>query len=411
MRADSRIAVALRARFDDAMDDVAALCKPGALQQLLERHAAAAPCAHVDVAFVCGTAVATASIGSGRAAPIGCLAKLLTATLIASAIERGELDVDSQVGPQLDGGGEAVCGVTVRHLLEHTHGLDDSLLAAPRHERGFVDRAELLRRVARLERWASPGAAYSYGNLGAWLLGALLERLRDRPFAALVHDELLAPLGAALCGEAVCAATGAGLRLTAAQLARFGLRALAERAPIAAAPITPLPGWHPLERGICRGWKAAGSGWFGHQSVWPGAASYLRAHAQRELALAVVARDQAASLVALALFGRVFPELFEGRHRVPAARAPGADAAFGVYAQAARVIAISSTEHTLIADGWERDEHGAAKTPAAQASLVALGDVLLARPATELMPYLQRVAGEQGADWLWNGRFVLRRID
>jgi CubicO group peptidase (beta-lactamase class C family) len=398
------------------MDDVANLCRSAALQQVLARHAAAAGGGPVHAAFVCGAAVATANAGgvSERAAPIGCLAKLLTAALVARCAERGELTFDDDVGAQLDADVEALRGVTVRHLLEHTHGLDDSLLAAPHYRNGFIDGADLLARVAPLVRWAAPGAAYSYGNAGAWLLAALLERLRGKPFAALVHGELLAPLG--IEGQwhrprdpQLCAATGAGLLLTAEELARFGLHALEHGRGLALAPITPLPGWHPLERGICRGWKSAGAGWFGHQSAWPGAASYLRVHPQRKLALAVVAQEQSASVVALGMFGTRFPELFEGRKRMPAEMAGGSPLP-GVYAQAARAIAIEATPHGLCTEAWERDEHGRQRGARRRARLGRLGGVLLARPASELVPYLEPISAGGPSAWLWNGRFVLRRI-
>ncbi len=111
----------------------------------------------------------------------------------------------------------------------------------------------------------------------------------------------------------------------------------------------PLPGWHPLERGVCLGWKYAGAGWFGHQSAWPGASSYLRVQPERGLALAVVASAQAAALVALSVFGARLAELFESQ-----ARAPGEGSASdvsGAYEQAARVVAIAATPRRVARGG------------------------------------------------------------
>ena len=201
----------------------------------------------------------------------------------------------------------------------------------------------------------------------------MLEQLGGREYAALVRDELLAPLGVEGAAAApLCPATGSGLSLTAEELARFGLHALENNAFIAGAPITPLPGWHPLERGICMGWKSAGAGWFGHQSVWPGSSIYLRAHAQRKLAFAVVARERAAAIVALGVFGRHFAELFDGRTRLPGESGPaGRDASpLGVYAQAARVVVVAATPRGLSAEAWERDEHGVQRGLRTRAALV-----------------------------------------
>jgi CubicO group peptidase (beta-lactamase class C family) len=381
------------------------------LQRLLERYAAAASCGHVAVAFAAGPVAVTASVHGPRGpAPIGCLAKLLTATLVTRAADRGAFALDASVAGLLDVPGEALRGVTVRQLLEHTHGLDDSLLAAPRHVRGFIDRGELRSRVSALLRWAPPGAVYSYGNAGAWLLAALLECLHGRTFATLVRDELLAPLrieGSWGYGSAdgLCAAFGVGLALTAEELVRFALHAAEDEC--LGASITPLPGWHPLERGITLGFKSAGGGWLGHQSVWPGASTFLRFQPQRQLALAVVAREQPAALVALGVLGKHFPELFAGRTSVPAESC--AQLRPGRYEQAGHVVAIAATPDGLRADAWERDERSAQRGQRASATLVRAGCIWLARPATGLVPYLEVVPGVDGAAWLWNGRVVLRR--
>jgi CubicO group peptidase (beta-lactamase class C family) len=364
--------------------------------------------------------LATASAGDARAAegwPIGCVAKLLTATLVRRAAARGALDLDGGAAPLLGAAGEALRGVTLRQLLEHSHGLDDSLLAPPRYEHGRIDRPELVRRVGALERFARPGAAYSYGHVGAWLAAAILERTHARAFAALVREELLRPLG---CDAArrdsdttpLCAASGSGLVLTAEQLARFGLLALTSDDSLAGAPITPLPGWHPLERGVCLGWKYFGAGWFGHQSVWPRASIFLRVQPQRRLAFVVIASEEAAALVALAVFGSRLAEVFEWRtmpSRGEASDAAVAEDAPGTYEQAARVVAIVRVPHGLQVETWERDEHGAPRGAPRRASLAPIRGVLFGKPASEHLPYAELVASESGGRWLWNGRCVLRR--
>lgn len=394
--------------------DPAELCEPCVLQELLSPMAAAG---RVAVAFAAGTDVAAAQIGHDErapwAAPVGCLAKLLTATLACNLEEREHDVLDAGVAELLGADVEALQGVTTRHLLEHTHGLDDSLLAAPLQTRGFVAREEFLSRAGALERWTAPGLAYSYGHVGAWLVGAALERWHDRPLAALVRDEILAPreIRGTWLDEPFCAASAPGLALTAEELVRFGLRALDSNGLHAAAPITPLPGWHPLERGVCLGWKYAGSGWFGHQSVWPGASSYLRVQPRRRIALAVIAREQTAAVLALALFGARFPELFENRTQLPseAPRAPHVTP--GIYEQAARVVTVTATRQCFSAEAWQRDDRGERRGSAIHARLVPTRGVLFAQPASELVPYLQHVDGTNGAAWLWNGRGLLRRVE
>jgi CubicO group peptidase (beta-lactamase class C family) len=396
--------------------DVAELADAAVLRRLLAQCCAAAGPGRISVAFACGAEVATASVGEApRAAssPLGCLAKLFTATLVRRAAERRQFVLDGHVAPLLGVDLAALHGVTVRQLLEHTHGLDDSRLEAPRYDDGFIDRDELLRRVGALARFARPGAAYSYGHAGAWLAAAILERLHGRPFAALVRGKLLEPLGIDgvwldTAAAPLCAASGAGLALTAEQLARLGLHALTRASPLAAEPITPLPGWHPLERGVCLGWKYAGAGWFGHQSAWPGASSFLRVQPQRGLAVTVVASAQAAALAALRVFGARLPELFESLTRRPDEEL--VDDVSGAYEQAARAITIAVTRHGLEARTWRRDDRGEQHGAPACALLVPARGMLFARPATEHLPFVELVARPDGARWLWNGRCVLRRV-
>jgi CubicO group peptidase (beta-lactamase class C family) len=419
--------------FDVAMEtaaiDVAELAESAVLRQLLAAVLAGARRARVAVAFRCGPAVATAAADRDAepeqwAVPLGCLAKLLTATLARAAVAERHFGFDCGAAELLGSDAEPLRGVTLRHLLEHTHGLDDSLLGPPRYRCGFVDRGELLGRVRALRRWAPPGATYSYGHLGAWLVAAVLERVHARAYEVLVRDELLAPLAVAGAwsvkeGSALCAATGAGLALTAEELVRVGSCALAAGAPpwpqddrpSGDPPITPLPGWNPLERGIYLGWKSAAGGWLGHQSAWPGASIYVRVQPQRGLALAVASRDHPAAVVAARIFGTRLAELFELRVPQAGNRSSSADLQWpGVYEHAAHVVTVEATPTGLYARAHARDERGAPRGKPTSVALGPAGDgVFFAQPSSELLPYVQFVPLRDGAAALWNGRWVLRR--
>jgi hypothetical protein len=125
------------------------------------------------------------------------------------------------------------------------------------------------------------------------------------------------------------------------------------------------------------------------------------------LALAVVAREQPAALVALGVLGKHFAELFAGRTTVPAESR--AQLLPGRYEQAAHVVAVAATPHGFRADAWDRDERGEQRGQRVSATLERIGCIWLARPASGLVPYLEAVPGVDGAVWLWNGRVVLRR--
>lgn len=361
-----------------------------------------------------GGSVVAAVGGADEAAPIGCLAKLVTAALARAAVHAGRLSFDDDLVVALGAPARPLGSTTLRQLLEHTHGLDDSLLAPPRPERGFLDAADLLARAAALPRFAPPGACYSYGHLGAWLAAVVLERVHGRRFSELARAWLEQCFGTRVPAAAtLCPALGTGLALTAGELVRLAAHAAAgpERWPSGAQPgthgvVTPLPGWNPLERGVFLGWKHAGRTWFGHQSAWPGASAYVRAQPATGLAVAVLARSHAAAVIAARLFARALPELFELKPPPRDERAADDWALPGRYGQAALEVDVvrDATGLTLTA----RDGREPAQTLRARL-MPAGGAVHLASPANERVPFAQlvRVAGAS-RPWLWNGRCVLR---
>ena len=408
------------------LDTLNDLDSPEALRELV---VAATRCTgerRITVALRCAERTLVAGVADDDdesvddwAPPLGCLAKLLAATLARAAAAEGQLDLDASAQELLACSAAQLRGVTLRHLLEHTHGLDDSMLAPPRYRQGLIDRAELAARIACLDRWSDPGAFCSYGNLGAWLVAAALERVYGRAYDVLVRDRLLAPIGmhgAVVTGRPLCAATGGGLALTAEQLVLFASHAFPAHAlaePVDtddACAITRLPGWNPLERGIYLGWKYAGAGWFGHQSTWPRASAYVRVHPWRNVALAVLSRDHAAAVVAVRVFGSRFSELFDlkANARASVGAASLGPEHIGRYGQAAHVVDIAANGHMLRAVGHRRDAHGVLRQET-RAVLRAAGGVWFAQPATELVPYVQFLRNDAAGALLWNGRCVLRR--
>lgn len=260
-----------------------------------------------------GDAADEADEAERQAVPTGCVTKLFVAALIADEISSGTFGSDDEAARLLDmSRGSVLTGVTIRHLLEHTHGLDDSAItAAPATADGSIDAAALL---ARLDghRLAEPGAYYSYSNVGAWLLAAVLERVHGRPFESLLHERVLEALRfrdlrSVPCsgpGNRICAATGGALALSVRDLLTF----LEARAAVwRTESVTPLPGWSVLEKGVCLGWKYHGEGWFGHQSIAP-CSLMVRIEPRRSIALVVASEHHPAPVVAAKLFAGLLPE-------------------------------------------------------------------------------------------------------
>jgi CubicO group peptidase (beta-lactamase class C family) len=136
---------------------------------------------------------------------IGSVSKVLTGLLLADAAGKGEVSLDTEVAkllpfgvrfPDKDG-----ARPTLAHLASHRSGLPtlpdnlapESLLDpyatfGPRQLYAYLERAELL---------FVPGEHYAYSNLGAGLLGHLLERRLGVAYEQAVKTRVLAPLGLA----------------------------------------------------------------------------------------------------------------------------------------------------------------------------------------------------------------------
>lgn len=253
----------------------------------------------------------------------GCLAKIITASLVAEAVSDGHLrwsDAIDDVLPPTHLSRRKLAGVTVRHLLDHTHGLDSSLIERiPRRADGFIDAADLCDGLdARCI--SAPGALYSYNDAGAWLAGAVLETLHRKRYADLLHerDLLFLPLpGARASAQTICPATGKDLQLTGAQwLAFLHLHAGGSAIPHGSrAPATlreaqiALPGWHMSQRAMCLGWKSYGEGWLGHNSELFQRSAILRVNPAERIAIVIGVEGAGPAALALAgLFGNSFPE-------------------------------------------------------------------------------------------------------
>lgn len=262
-----------------------------------------------------------AAIGGGDAAdaaeryaaPTGCVTKLFVAALVADEIVRGTFGCDDKASVLLGARhARVLAGVTIRHLLEHTHGLDDSVIGAvPTRADGFIDTETLLARLGA-HRFAEPGALYSYSHVGAWLLAAVLERVHGRPFELLLRERVLDALRLrelrseswVVPGRRICPSTGGALALSVRDLLTF----LEARAALwRPESVTPLPGWSALEKGVCLGWKYHGEGWFGHQSIAP-CSLMVRIEPRRSIALVVASEHHPAPVVAAKLFAGLLPE-------------------------------------------------------------------------------------------------------
>jgi Beta-lactamase len=372
------------------------------------------------------------TVASGSAhCPIraGCLAKLLTASLITQAVADGHLhwsDAIDDVLPSKHPSRRKLAGVTVRHLLAHTHGLDaSSMERVPRRTDGFID-AEVLCDGLGTRSISSPGALYSYGSAGGWLAGAALESVYRRQYAQLLDQrDLLCPAapGEDVSAETICPATGEDLRLTGAQWLAFvhlhmrdSAMARRSRAHIVLGekPI-PLPGWHLTERAICLGWKSYGEGWFGHNSNLSQRSAILRVNPPERIAIVIGVEGTGSATVALAgLFGHSFPEfrnLRPPRLLSPdECRAIRYDQYVGTYSQSRTKLVVKLTRE----DALELSSYDVCANRHCGPSWLrpARGDLFIPEPPQEGdLRFVQFIANQDSDDfeYLWNGSQLWRK--
>lgn len=137
---------------------------------------------------------------------IGSVTKLWTATMIQQLVDEGRLDLDlplSEVLPEAPLAHART--IRVRHLLNHTSGIDGDVF----RDEGPGDDC-VQRYVAALdsvEQVFPPGSAYSYCNTGFVLLGRIIELLDGHTWDTSLQQRLAGPLGLAetttLAAEAI----------------------------------------------------------------------------------------------------------------------------------------------------------------------------------------------------------------
>jgi CubicO group peptidase (beta-lactamase class C family) len=133
---------------------------------------------------------------------LGSDTKAMTATLLATYIEKGQLkwqDTLGQLFPDLAGQMlPEVRRVTVEQLLTHHAGLPQDLpggwRAIPTHLSLRRQREEVLRQVAVQKLQNPPGRKYAYSNLGYTVAGHITEQLGNADWEELMARQLFRPL-------------------------------------------------------------------------------------------------------------------------------------------------------------------------------------------------------------------------
>lgn len=139
----------------------------------------------------------------------GSLAKPVAATLAMTLVTSGELQLDAPVTTYLPAfrlRDAASRRITIRHLLNHSSGIPTSVELT---DRFVADRqpADVLPALADVAMVSTPGAEYHYASTNYLVLAAVIEAVTGQPFAAVLKQRVLDPLGMASMITTSAAAT------------------------------------------------------------------------------------------------------------------------------------------------------------------------------------------------------------
>jgi CubicO group peptidase (beta-lactamase class C family) len=118
---------------------------------------------------------------------VASVSKSFTAAAVLTLVSAGKLSLDSQV-PNLPR------GVTVRHLLNQTSGIDDSSVDIGRLA-STRTLAEYVSELGPVSLTAPPGTKWAYSNVNYDVAARLVEVASDQPFAEYMWKAVFEPLG------------------------------------------------------------------------------------------------------------------------------------------------------------------------------------------------------------------------
>ncbi len=146
-------------------------------------------------------AALAASLSTDDRIHVGSVVKTVLATGVLRLVTQGRIQLDQPVedllpGVRFDNPWHATDAVLVRHLLDHTAGLNDSWLWQAFSRRPTPDTPLALAIGSKpLRIRTRPGSRMSYSNTGYTLLGMVIESVTGERYEAWLDRELRLPLG------------------------------------------------------------------------------------------------------------------------------------------------------------------------------------------------------------------------
>lgn len=127
---------------------------------------------------------------------IGSITKTITATLILKAVEEGKLTLDKKLAdfyPSI----EHADKITIEQLLHHRsgiHSFTDDENYETWHTQAKSEK-ELVDIISKGNSEFEPDSTFQYSNPNYILLSFILQKIYDRPYADIVREKIVVPLG------------------------------------------------------------------------------------------------------------------------------------------------------------------------------------------------------------------------
>ena len=127
---------------------------------------------------------------------VASISKLFTATAVMQLVEQGKLGLDEDIGRYLDFKlpKRFPDKITLRHLLTHTAGFQESVKQLPADSGQGVPLRDHVREMTP-DQIYRPGTVTAYSNYGNDLAGYVVEHVSGLPYAEYVRTRILEPLG------------------------------------------------------------------------------------------------------------------------------------------------------------------------------------------------------------------------
>jgi CubicO group peptidase (beta-lactamase class C family) len=125
------------------------------------------------------------------------ISKLFVVTALMQLVEEGKVSLDENINTYLDFtiDGKNNSAITVRHLITHTAGFEETGKNPTYEDPNEVPALENYVKANTPNRIFEPGTTPAYSNYGMTVVGYIIQRVSGMPFDDYMDNRIFAPLG------------------------------------------------------------------------------------------------------------------------------------------------------------------------------------------------------------------------